>query len=150
MTTGIYDQMAALAAAATHTNVSLRDLASKLSDRLPDNQLKMVKFVDELYRRFTYAADSIQETIGPIPWEPGSLVDVDDACLFVAALASSVGIRCRFVALRYGSSWTCRISYKDGDRWCTIDVLRQHIASFPDETVFGPEIETSTVTQRAR
>ena len=50
--------------------------------------------------------------------------DADDACLFLATLAMSVGIRCRFVAARYGQSWTCWVAYEVGDHWETVDPLR--------------------------
>jgi hypothetical protein len=66
-------------------------------------------------------------------------LDADDACAIVAALAMSVGVRCRLVAVRYGQSWTCWVAYKVGDHWENVDPLRQRPDREPDEVVTGPE-----------
>jgi len=86
-------------------------LARELTDSEPDRNSKMRALVDELHRRWS------------------GVVDADDACLFVIALAVSVGIRCRFVAARFGPhSWTCFVAYETEDgRWETVDPLRQKV-----------------------
>ena len=83
--------------------------------------------LDEQMRR------EIDSVVNPRP-----SIDADDACVFVAAAAMSVGIPCRFVGVRYGSSWTCWLSFEVDSpptasctkptpepRWEMIDPLRQ-------------------------
>lgn len=56
----------------------------------------------------------------------------------LAAMAMSLGIRCRLIAVRYGHSWTCLVAYEDSDgsdRWTIVDPLRQRPERDPDETV---------------
>lgn len=121
----------------------VRALAESLSDSFTSRSEEMTAFVDELHRRFTYAPDPTHgELIGPIPFESGAQIDVDDACMFVAALATSVGIRCRFVGARYGRSWTCFLEYEEADgRWVCVDPLRQKMDRLPDERVRGSIID---------
>lgn len=120
----------------------LRALAHELTGSEPDRRGKMRLLVDELHRRFKYAPNH-SETIGPVPLSFGSTVDADDACLFVATLATSIGIPCRFIGARYGRSWTCLVSYESSeDLWETIDPLRQvGTDREPDEQVPGPSLE---------
>lgn len=148
MNVGIYRTLQMLAAVVRveRTCPELCELARKLTEP-PDLELgrggKMHRLVDELHRRFKYAPEH-RETVGPVPIAPGGTVDADDACLFVAALASSVGIQCRFVGARYGRSWTCFVDYRVEDgSWETIDPLRQTDRE-PDERVFGPLLEVSS------
>jgi hypothetical protein len=99
---------------------------------------KMRALVDELHRRFVLAPDCHRECLLPLTLTPGASLDADDACVFVAAAAMSVGIPCRFVGARYGHSWTCWIQYEAGLLWETIDPLRQKPNREPDEEVLGP------------
>ena len=119
----------------------VHSLAETLADPLDSRAEEIREFVDELHRRFTYAPDPIGEYVS-MPFEPGRVtVDADDACVFVAALAVSVGIRCRFVAARYGRSWTCFLEYEEADgKWTLVDPLRQKTDRSPDELVKGPVI----------
>lgn len=106
---------------------------------MTDHWGKMSLLVAELHRRFTLAREPVKEAMGPVPLAPGSVLDVDDACLFVAALAMSVGIRCRLVGARYGRSWTCFVAYEtESGPWETIDPLRQQLGQEPDERLLGP------------
>ena len=101
-------------------------LALRVTGTEARRQDKMRALVDDMHRRYDSAAS----------------LDADDACLFVASAAMSVGIRCRFFALRYGAAWTCRVAYEVGDHWERIDPLRQHTEREPDETVIGPIPDT--------
>lgn len=108
-------------------------LAHNATEPATGRQDKMRALVDELHSRF----------------EPGATIDADDACVFVAAAAMSVGIPCRFVGVRYGGSWTCWLSYQvdappsascttptPDSRWEMIDPLRQKRPDrVPDEQV---------------
>lgn len=120
-----------------------RELAERLSDPFTSRAEEMKAFVDELHRRFVYAPDPIRgEFIGPIPFESGPPIDADDACLFVAALARNVGIRCRFVAARYGRAWTCLVEYEEADgSWTLVEPLRQAGDRTPDELLRGPIVD---------
>lgn len=79
-------------------------------------------------------------------WTPSRLLsggrvpplDADDACMLLAALATSVGVRCRIVGARYGRAWTCWVAYAVGDRWDIIDPLCQRPGREPDEVLWGP------------
>jgi len=122
-------------------------LARDLTDREASRQAKMRAIVDHLGRfQLGLQADPARtETITGttsllLTGLSGATtkVDADDACLFVATLAMSVGIRCRFVAARYDQSWTCWVAYEVGDHWETVDPLRQRPARDPDEQVTGP------------
>lgn len=115
-----------------------------------DRRARVERIVDELHRRFVYAPDPINETVGLISSMLSDVVncpttgDVDDACLFVASLAMSVGIPCRFIAARYHKrSWTLRVAYEDEEGlWTVVDVLRQRTELFEnlvfEELMFGP------------
>jgi hypothetical protein len=102
----------------------LREFAHGVTDSASCREDKMRALVDEMHRRFVFSIDpTVRETVGP--FTTGSL-DADDACTFLAAAAMSVGIRCRIVGARYGSSWTCWIQYEnENGAWETIDPLRQ-------------------------
>ena len=65
-------------------------------------------------------------------------MDADDACLFLAAFAMSVGIPCRIVGARYRERcWTCCVAYEDEEgRWTGIDPLRQETDQSCDELIF--------------
>lgn len=115
-----------------------RTLAGFLTDREPGVGDKVRALVDELHRRFRLAPDPAGREALASPLATDEPVDADGACLFVATLAMSVGIRCRFVAARYGQSWTCWLAYEDGeDRWVTVDPLRRRPERGPDEGVLG-------------
>ncbi len=118
-------------------------MAREVTHREATVQQKVEAIVDSLHRRFQLARTdaSAEETLA----SPSQLLagdgsmDADDACAVVAALAMSVGVRCRLLAVRYGQSWTCWVSYEVGDHWETVDPLRQRPEREPDEVVAGPE-----------
>ena len=70
----------------------------------------------------------------------GSVLEADDACLFVASCALSIGIPCRFIAERYGQSWTVRLGYEVDGQWETIDCMNQVAMRKLDEKVVGEEL----------
>ena len=144
-------------------------LARDVTDVETGRADKMRALVDELHRRFVLAPDpptqersvmdlfdinkldeqmrrEIDSVVNPRP-----SIDADDACVFVAAAAMSVGIPCRFVGVRYGSSWTCWLSFEVDSpptasctkptpepRWEMIDPLRQKKPDHePDEQVLA-------------
>lgn len=116
------------------------DLACSLTEKCENRLAKMEEIINELHRRFAYAADPVKEHIGPVPFEPGGHVDADEACLFVMTLAMSVEIPCRIVGARYGKArWTCFVAYQDEtDTWNNVDPLRQRTDQVPNELVaFG-------------
>lgn len=119
-------------------------LARDLTDREARRQEKVAAIVDHLGRfQVGRTADPARaETVAGatllLTGLAGTAVDADDACLFVATLAMSVGIRCRFVAARYDQAWTCWVAYEVGDHWETVDPLRQRPERDPDELVMGP------------
>jgi hypothetical protein len=125
-------------------------LARHITDREASCQAKVGALVDELHQHAQYIPSPADTGMfvpwsadpGPTPPDPTSRCmipfDADYACLFVATLAMSVGIRCRFVGVRYDQSWTCWVSYEVGDHWDTIDPLRQRPERDPDERVVGP------------
>lgn len=124
---------------------AVHKMARDLTDREVTRQQKMEALVDSLHRRFqlTRTDASEEETMtspAQLLVQSGHL-DAVDACAIVAALAMSVGIRCRLVAARYGHSWTCWVDYEVGDHWETCDPLRQRPEYEPDETVTGPTPE---------
>ena len=118
-----------------------RELAWSLTEKQPTRQAKMEEIIDELDRRFVYAANPVKEVIGPVPFEPGAPVDADEACLFVMTLAMSIKIPCRIVGARYGKlRWTCFVSYLDDDTWNNVNPLRQRTDQVPNElVVFEPK-----------
>ena len=104
----------------------LRRLARDLTDAGPDIPGKVRALVDALHRS---GARSV------------SVIDADDACLFVAAAAHSLGIPCRFVAMRFGErSWTVRLRYEVDGRWEEIDCMDQSTVRGPDEEIVGEEL----------
>lgn len=114
----------------------IHELALELTAREPNRDGKVRALVDEISRRFVYAPDPTKvEFIGPVPLTRGEMIDVDDACLFVAALAMSVDIPCRIVGARYGyvktrsgryGFWTCILAYENEDGfWTAVDPLKQ-------------------------
>lgn len=146
MSTGIETALRALTAVAWRDRLSpaVYKLARRLTDREASRQQKMEAIVDHLHREFRVGrpADPIASEAVSSPEVlamglASPTLDADDACLFVAALAMSVGIRCRFVGARYGHSWTCWIDYEVGDHWETVDPLRQRPDREPDERVTG-------------
>jgi len=135
-------QLGGLAVAAARTNDSFRRLARSLIG--PNRGATMHAFVDELHRRFVYAPDpTMAEFLFlRVPWEPGALIDVDDACLFVASLAKEAEIPCRFVLARYRErAWTVFLAYEDEEgRWIGVDPLRQKTTQRLEELVFSERI----------
>jgi hypothetical protein len=110
-------------------------LAREVTDSKVDRQDKIRALVNELHRRFVVRTDpSVDEFVTVFPPD-GAFMDADDACLFVAAAAMSVGIPCRIVAVRYGPVWSCLVQYEAGLIWETIDPLRQKLGRDPDELV---------------
>lgn len=122
----------------------VQQLARRAADPYVAVGDKVRAIVDEVHRRFTAGVRS------PVDdesfWAPSHILaeelmptlDADDASALVAALAMSVGIRCRIVGARYGHAWTCWVAYEVGDHWDTIDPLRQRAGREPDEVVWGP------------
>jgi hypothetical protein len=110
-------------------------LARKLTDHEARREDKMRALVDELHRQSAIARryETTDVALGAM-----ASLDADDACVFVAAAAMSVGIPCRFVGVRYGHSWTCWLQYEAGLIWEMIDPLRQKTDREPDEQVIGP------------
>lgn len=104
----------------------LRRLARDLTDAVPDVPGRVRALVDALHKS---GARSV------------SVIDADDACLFVAAAAYSLGIPCRFVAMRFGErSWTVRLRYEVDGRWEEIDCMDQSTVRGPDEEIVGEEL----------
>ncbi len=105
----------------------------------------MLALVRELHHRAdsTLHDPSVPEALRvvgsdePIP-QP---IDADDACLFVASCALSIGIPCRFVAQRYGQSWTVRLRYEVAGQWETIDCMNQSTTRETDEEIVGEELK---------
>jgi len=124
MSIGIETTLRALTNSAWQARLysSVHSLAIELTAPEERREGKVRALVDDLDRRFP----------------PGDSLDADDACVFVASLAMSVGIPCRLVAVRYGHSWTCWLQYEAGLLWETIDPLRQKPDREPDEQVLGP------------
>lgn len=124
-----------------HENEELRTLAWRLDPLGATRRQKMKAFVEEVRRRFVYASDPTHaETVGPVPFEQGAMVDVDDAALFVAACARHVCIPCRIVAARYDRSWTCLVEFRDEDGfWRRIYPLGGRELGDPVETVRGEQ-----------
>jgi len=119
-------------------------LARKLTDREASRQAKMEAIVDHMHRQFQLGrqpdpvgAEAL--TGGYVDSIAKQAFDADDACLYLASAAMSVGIRCRFVGARYGQSWTCWVDYEVGNHWETIDPLRQRPDREPDERVTLPD-----------
>ena len=115
----------------------LRRLARDLTDAVPDIPGKVRALVDALHR-------SEPEPVG-VEHVSGarsvSVIDADDACLFVATAAHSLGIPCRFVAMRFGErSWTVRLRYEVDGRWEEIDCMDQSTVRGPDEEIVGEEL----------
>ena len=113
-------------------------LALPLTEPEIGRRAKMEALVAELHRRFVLAPSPTDSEAISGRFEDGDTLDADDACVFVAAAAMSVGIPCRIVGTRYGQSWTCFVSYEveapvgascteplATPRWETIDPLRQ-------------------------
>ena len=139
---GIDGSLRAIAIAAERAQATpeIQKIAQGVTTNATERAEKMRLIVDELHRRYTYAADHISEAVGPVPLLEGSTMDVDDACLFVAALAMSLGIRCRIVAARYERCWTCFVDYEAEDGgWVTIDPLRQRTQRAPEQWIVGLE-----------
>lgn len=126
-------------------------LALPLTEAKTGRRAKMEALVAELHRRFVLAPGPTNSEAINGQFEDGNTLDADDACVFVAAAAMSVGIPCRIIGARYGQFWTCFVSYEDdpaptascvassprrAPRWETIDPLRQKKPDRePDETV---------------
>jgi transglutaminase superfamily protein len=119
------------------TNSAVQTLAIKLTKQEPNRHDKIRAIVDELHRRFVNSHSPIEMGVTGIPMGEGHAVDADEACLFVAALAQSVGIQCRFVAARFNRSWTCFIEYeRENGQWEMIDPLREwKVSTEPDERI---------------
>lgn len=118
-----------------------RSLAALLARDVLSRREKIQELVSELHRRFVYAPNPVKETIGPAPFATGEMIDADDACVFVGALAASVGIPCRFIGARYNRSWTCFVSFQTEEgEWERINPLKADmlIGRVPDESVMGP------------
>jgi hypothetical protein len=115
-----------------------QELAQALAD-IRTRRETMHLIIDELWRRYTYQADPVNEAFS-LPRPGDTTVDVDGACLFVATVAKGFGIRCRFVMARYGRAiWTLFVAYESEEGlWQNINVLRQKTIEVPNELVMGP------------
>jgi len=144
--TGLVEAIKALnkAVEREHTKTAVRELAYKLTTGKPLRRDKLNAIIDELHRRCAYAPDPIRGefVLALLPDEPPSAatrqpIDADDACYFVAALAASIDIECRFVLARYGrASWTCFIAYENEEGlWQNINPLREKTEQVPNELV---------------
>ena len=132
-------ELAELTRGAARTIRPFHDLVDELATL--DRDSTMSAFVDELHRRFVYAPDPTMEERPFIPpLEKGLLIDADDACLFVAALAKIARIPCRFVCARYNERcWTCFLTYQTAEgQWVGLNPLRQKTTRSLDELVIGP------------
>lgn len=118
--------------------VVTNELAHKLAGARGRRET-MNLIVDELWRRYTYAADPVNETF-VLPRAGDVTVDIDGACLFIATVAKGFGIRCRFVGARYDrANWTLFVAYETEDGlWQNVNVLRQKTDQVPNELVMGP------------
>lgn len=120
------------------------DFALKLTENEPDVHGKMRAIIDELHRRFSYRPDpAAYEYVRLLDMDRGGSMDVDDACTTVAAMASSIGIKCRFVLGSYRHAcWTVRLAYEADGAWTVVDVLRQpwsdHLRF--EQLIIGPEV----------
>jgi hypothetical protein len=119
--------------------VVTQELAQKLAERRGRHET-MNLIIDELWRRYKYVADPMNDESFGLPRPGDSTVDVDGACLFVVALAQGFGIRCRFVMARYSrAAWTLFVAYETEDgSWQSLNVLRQKTDQVPNELVMGP------------
>ena len=139
---GIEAQLGALAALAWRKSPEVRVRAHALTDHGIDRQDKIRLIIDDLHRRFFYAPDPVKESIHwPSSDDACNGVDVDDACLVVAAFAMSVGIPCRIVGARYRERcWTCFVAYEDEEgRWVGVDPLRQKTTQVFEELLWIDE-----------
>jgi hypothetical protein len=138
---GVEDQLDAMTRLASRASV--RDFTRKLTENEPDAHGKMRAIIDEIHRRFVYSPDPTHESFGLLEMDLGGAMDVDDACVTVAAMALSVGIKCRLVLASYRRScWTMRIAYEADEAWTVVDVLRQpwsdHLRF--EQLIIGPVI----------
>ncbi len=138
----VEDQISAMTHLAAQAHV--RDFVLKLTEGEPSVHGKMHAIIDELHRRFVYAPDPTHnETLGLFDMASGGSMDVDDACVTVSAMASSIGIKCRFVLASYRRAcWTMRVAYEADGAWTVVDVLRQpwsdHLRF--EQLIIGPEV----------
>ncbi len=138
---------------------SSEPLARDLTDAVPDIPGKVRALVDALHRSGARSSQAGQDRFvravhgdapgffldvgcsDPVHISSVSVIDADDACLFVAAAAHSLGIPCRFVAMRFGErSWTVRLRYEVDGRWEEIDCMDQSTVRGPDEEIVGEEL----------
>jgi|HubBroStandDraft_5_1064220.scaffolds.fasta_scaffold116736_3 hypothetical protein len=140
----------ALSLASERANDQLRSIAFGLVEL--DRERTMRAFVDELHRRFMYAPDPVRETIASEPPSDSDYpIDIDEACVFVAALGRAVGIPCYFMAARYSErQWTLFLAYEDeSGRRIGVDVLRQKTTSVSfEEIVSQTESQNKNGAQR--
>jgi hypothetical protein len=137
----VEDQLDAMTRLAARSSVQA--FARKLTENEPTVHGKMRAIVDEIHRRFVYSPDPVHETLGMLDMDQGGSMDVDDACVTVAAMALSVGIKCRLVLASYRRScWTVRVAYEEDGAWTVVDVLRQpwsdHLRF--EQLIIGPVI----------
>lgn len=142
----IAEQLRALSYVTEHATArkEFQHLTNDLQLELePSAEAKIGVIVDELHRRFKYAAKPVLEALY-VPFIEGDLIDVDDACAFVATVASLAGVRCRFVFAAYRERcWTVRVAYESDGFWAVVDVLRQPWSDRLrfEEMIVGPILE---------
>ena len=138
----VEDQMSVITRLAARAHV--RDFALKLTENEPDVHGKMRAIIDDLHRRFVYMPDPTHEEAALVlDMARGGSMDVDDACTTVAAMASSIGIKCRFVLASYRHAcWTVRLAYEADGAWTVVDVLRQPWGNKLrfERLIIGPEV----------
>jgi hypothetical protein len=124
-TVTVEDQLDVMTRLAARAHV--QEFARKLTENELDAHGKMRAIIDDIHRRFVYAPDPTHaEFVGLLDMDRGGSMDVDDACVTVAAMALSVGIPCRLVLASYRHScWTVRVAYEADGAWTVVDVLRQ-------------------------
>lgn len=122
-------RMIAVRAAWGRLDFRFQALAGQVAGWVAGRDAKILHIVRELRRRFVYVADPIGSECFQIPFELGSTIDVDEACLFVMTLAGALGIPCRIVGAQCDRRyWTCLVAYEnEAGLWTGIFPLQQKV-----------------------
>jgi hypothetical protein len=119
---------------------SLSGVGDTVVDRTRQRILDIIEVLHRQGAPSLHAPSEALQVVGSEDTAEHVPMDADDACLFVASCALSIGIPCRFVARRYNRSWTVRLGYEVTGRWETIDCTRQSADRIPDEEIVGEEL----------